>query len=148
MAQLKGYTQLGKGGQGSVRYKIKGIEELPAQTLKGLEGSLQDVAYDVERIAATRTAPVDTGNLRRNITAMAGFIYRKATTGIQAVAKRILAATDYAYDQHETTHYNHPKGGQDHYLTEPIDRNAQKYLDHIVKGGRNGLSAAARKQRS
>ncbi len=62
--------------------------------------------------------PVDTGVLRGS-----GHVSlpSRSATGWEVMFGYGGAAQKYAYIQHEADDFNHPKGGQSHYLSEPVE---------------------------
>lgn len=47
---------------------------------------------------------------------------------------------NYAWIQHETTWYNHPKGGQAKYLEQPFEENKRRFLGTIASAIRRTKS--------
>ncbi len=93
---------------------------------KGLATMAQgmaDVLRDVEGQGRKR-APLRFGFLRANVNAEP---IKVVMTGGRALLRgSVSARTPYAYIQHENV-FNHPKGGEDHYLTRPIEERSAMY---------------------
>lgn len=69
--------------------------------------------------------PIDTGALRKSC---AYVIERNGTDLVLTVGYGHLP---YAWKQHETPWYNHPRGGKWKYLEDPFNRNMPRYKKHI-----------------
>lgn len=112
---------------GNARVNLKGLQDLSVNAYKEVKDAVNENAQDLAKIARTKTAPVDKGDLRRSISAEAEFIFDQAQGGKLRVAKRVVAAEDYAFAQHEGD-FKHPKGGQQYYLTGPLAERNPLYL--------------------
>lgn len=69
------------------------------------------MAADIQR-RAQEMAPVKEGTLRGE--ARSGVQFRQASLGLQVWFGGL--ASSYAEEQHENTHFRHPKGGKHHFL--------------------------------
>lgn len=94
---------------------------------------------DLEKEGATE-APVDTGFLRASIRRVPAEI--SADAGYTKVKGQVAAPTKYAYTQHENTEFKHPRGGRDHYLSEPLDAKFSLYIQNLAKSVMTMLKGA------
>lgn len=113
----------------------KAIQRNPKMTAK----VVSDIALDLAS-RSCRKAPVDTGDLRNNCSAVINntktFENQTATGAMPQPALKIIAevgySLPYALRQHEDMSYNHPKGGQAKYLEQPFEENEQKYINKLA----------------
>ena len=102
------------------RVTVEGLNEASRRLTKFLK-TLQTVptqvlleeAPRIEQTAKNRT-PVDTGKLRNSVKVRVSRDKRRP--GMYAQASEVHNGYDYAYIQHENEAYNHPNGGQAHFL--------------------------------
>jgi hypothetical protein len=102
------------------RVTVEGLDEASRHLTKFLK-TLQTVptqvlleeAPRIEQTAKNRT-PVDTGKLRNSVKVRVSRDKRRP--GMYAQASAVHNGYDYAYIQHENEAYNHPNGGQAHFL--------------------------------
>lgn len=96
---------------------------------KVLENSLLECGLDLQQESVDE-APVDTGDLRGNCTAV---LFNSGKPEVH-----VGYNLPYAIVQHERLDFNHPMGGKAKYLEDPYNRNKEKYVRHIanrIKGG-------------
>jgi len=117
----------------------KGLDRLYAGILIETSRAVTEIAQDVAGIASTRRAPVKTGNLRANIDPE---VQIKVDRIKGVISKNVIAATSYAFAQHENTGYKHPKGGEAKYLTATIAEKAEIYAKRIADGVERALKNA------
>ncbi|AVX31804.1 Bacteriophage HK97-gp10, putative tail-component [Carboxydocella thermautotrophica] len=91
------------------------------------EEALRICAADLQRKSAEQ-APVDTGDLRANCN-VSKLTKRKGKASI-----RVGYNLPYAIVQHESLHFNHPKGGKAKFLEDPYKENVETYKKIIEKG--------------
>ena len=124
----------------------KQLDELDFNGLEAAEKALDQGAELIAGIARTRTAPVDQGHLRQSITVEATQKFKRGVRVATAFIERIIRAdTDYAFIQHQRTDFDHPKGGQANYLTDPEKENRTKILEHVAKAIRGEVKRMAAK---
>ncbi len=71
-------------------------------------------------------APVDEGDLRRSGHREAGYAIASASGQKLIFTGRF--DTDYAAIQHENESFEHPKGGKDHFITDPAEARKPEHL--------------------
>lgn len=120
----------------------KGFDKFFEGLFTEVAQAVSEIAQDVAAVATTSKAPVDTGNLRANIDPETRF---KVDRIKGLVEKNVIAATDYAFDQHESTNYNHPKGGQAKYLTSTLTEKADIYAKRVADAVERALEKAKQK---
>ncbi len=109
----------------------KGLDILLAETYKGVADALQNVALDVASIASTSEAPVREGRLRASTNALTEVKIAQVKGSVE-LSTGVLSSETYALIQHERTDFNHPKGGKDHFLTDPLKRGEAKYVGFVA----------------
>jgi hypothetical protein len=115
-----------------------------AQARGALE-ALRRIGEDLAGIAATRTAPVETGDLRGSIevaylvngvrhegpgafaSALVEATVAAAAGQLRSLNVEVSANTIYAARQHEELDWSHPLGGQAKYLEAPLVERAPRY---------------------
>ena len=105
------------------------------EVLQRVAIALHEVGMDIAAYGI-QNAPIDHGFLRGSIGADPVLVTPTKLVQI------IYAHEPYAIYQHEITTYRHPKGGEDHYLTRPLDSKRQQYIDRIKDAVRGGVEAA------
>lgn len=128
--------------QAVARINLKGFDALMTESFGEVKAAVNMAAQDLARIARTKTAPVDKGDLRRATNAEAEFIYAQGSGQGLTISKRVVAAEDYAYIQHEED-YEHPKGGQQYYLSGPLEEKEAQYTAFIGAAVKRALDKAA-----
>lgn len=56
----------------------------------------------------------------------------------------VAARTPYAWVQHEHSEYNHPLGGEDHYLIKPLQEREKRYRALLARAAMDALKEASR----
>ncbi len=120
------------------------VLRMSAEGMQNTREALNLAAEDLASIAKTETAPIRYGHLRRGIHAVAAENFEQAVGG-SVIFADVVAPEDYAYIQHEGD-FNHPKGGQQYYLTDPLERRGPtKYMPLIERAaGRAIVDAGTR----
>lgn len=91
---------------------------------------LERVAYDIEQGAIARV-PVDTHALQRSIQVTVSHSSRYPGVIATAEAHNIHTGYDYAFIQEVNEEYNHPNGGQAHYLEEPFREAVDEFYQRM-----------------
>lgn len=104
---------------------LKTLESVPTQILL-------EEAPKIEETAKNRT-PVDTGKLQNSVRVT---VYRdKRRPGLYAQASAHNRGYDYAYIQHENDAYDHPNGGEAHFVesafTEGVERIIRRLSEEV-----------------
>lgn len=95
----------------------------------GVAKALRDVTMDVAGYGSTH-APIKYGFLRASV--------HDEDIAVVDVGGRVMlrgqvdATQPYAYIQHEHSEFNHPKGGEDHYISNRLDAMGDKYQASIA----------------
>lgn len=121
------------------RVTVEGLKEASANLsrfLKTLESVpthiLLEEAPRIEQTAKNRT-PVDTGKLRDSVRVTVS--RDKRSPGLYAQASAHNRGYDYAYIQHENEAYNHPNGGEAHFVesafTEGVERIIRRLSEEV-----------------
>ena len=121
------------------RVTVEGLAEASANLsrfLKTLESVpthiLLEEAPRIEQTAKNRT-PVDTGKLRDSV--RVNVSRDKRRLGLYAQASAHNHGYDYAYIQHENEAYNHPNGGEAHFVesafTEGVERIIRRLSEEV-----------------
>lgn len=104
---------------------IKTLESVPTKILA-------EEAPRIQQVARLRT-PVKTGKLQASVTVRVSKDKRRPGLYAQASAKN--RGYDYAYIQHENDWYNHPNGGEAHFLesafTEGVERIIRRLREEV-----------------
>lgn len=110
-----------------MNFEIKGLEELNAKlkqlakiSEETMQEELADIALDLGR-KCSDAAPVDNGDLRGDL----------ALPQRQGKGWKVGSSLPYTRRQHESTHYNHPKGGGPKFIEKPFRQNVDKYIKSI-----------------
>ncbi len=106
--------------------------------LDKLAKAVQDIDVDIESYGSTH-APVRYGFLRASIQAQP--VQLLSVGGRIIIRGSVAAAVPYAYIQHENVYY-HPKGGEDHYLSRPMEERANVYQKSLADAMASALAAA------
>lgn len=117
----------------------KGFDALYAGLIVEVKQALAEIAQDVAAVATTRRAPKKTGNLRANIDPETAFRVDRIKG---TVSKDVIAATTYAFVQHENESFNHPGGGEAKYLTKTPVEKATVYAARVADAVRTALKKA------
>ena len=111
--------------------KIRGLDKIEAnfkkwkvEAFKQIKDAVEDASFDLQG-KAQREAPIDTGDLR-------GSASTTITVRTNKVTGEVGFNTEYALDQHENHMYEHPRGGKDKYLEDPLVENEDIYEDMIA----------------
>lgn len=102
---------------------LRKLDSVPTQILL-------EEAPKIERIAKQRT-PIDTGKLRESVTVRVSRDKRRPGMYAQASAKN--GDYDYAYIQHENDAYEHPRGGQAHFLESAFVEGVDRIMRRLSK---------------
>lgn len=112
---------------------------------RGTLEALRRIGEDLAGVAATRTAPIETGELRGSMevaylvngarfegagafaAAMVETIAAAAAGVLRTLDVEVSANTIYAARQHEELDWSHPLGGQAKYLEGPLVERAPRY---------------------
>ena len=104
---------------------LKTLEEVPTQILL-------EEAPRIEQTAKLRT-PIRTGKLKESVRVSVSRDKRRPCLYAQASA--LNHGYDYAYIQHENDWYNHPNGGQAHFVesafTEGVERIERRLREEV-----------------
>ena len=104
---------------------LKTLEEVPTQILL-------EEAPRIEQTAKLRT-PIRTGKLKESVSVSVSRDKRRP--GLYAQASARNHGYDYAYIQHENDWYNHPNGGQAHFVesafTEGVERIERRLREEV-----------------
>lgn len=98
------------------------------RTLALLE--LERTAYDIEQGAIARV-PVDTHRLQRSIQVTVSRSSRYPGIIATAEAHNVRTGYDYALIQEVNEEYEHPNGGQAHYLEEPYREAVEEFFQRM-----------------
>lgn len=105
---------------------IRKLETVPTNVLL-------EEAPKIEQVAKSRT-PVDTGKLRDSVKVRVSCDKRRP--GMLAQASASHSGYDYAYIQHENDSYNHPRGGEAHFVesafTEGVERIIRRLNEEVA----------------
>ena len=111
--------------------KIRGMDKIEAnfkkyrvEAFKQIKDAVEDACFDLQG-KAQNEAPIDTGDLR-------GSASTTITVKVGKVTGEVGFNTEYALDQHENHMYEHPRGGKDKYLEDPLVENEDIYEDRIA----------------
>ena len=111
--------------------EIKGLKELNAKLAQlsniseeTMQDELADIALDLAS-KCSNAAPVDSGDLRGDLASP-----RRNKEG-GTVGWEIGSSLPYTRRQHESIHYNHPRGGGAKFIEKPFRENVNKYIDAI-----------------
>ena len=118
----------------------QGLDQVLYQVYDRVGRTLQDVAVDVASQGSDR-APIETGDLRANISAEAGY---KLDEALGRLTTTVVAARPYAFIQHEHEEFNHPRGGETKYLTRPFQERLPRYQAALQETLVEALRAAGR----
>lgn len=123
------------------KVEIKGFENLKKALAEAEKRNPKVTAQKVTAIAldlagrSAQQAPVDTGDLRNNCTAVLNnseIFKEQRVTGNSEPAEKVEATVGYslpyALRQHEELDYNHPKGGKAKFLEEPFLEKEPDYI--------------------
>lgn len=121
------------------RVTVEGLKEASANLsrfLKTLESVptqiLLEEAPRIEKTAKNRT-PVDTGKLQDSVRVVVSRDKRRP--GLYAQASASNRGYNYAYIQHENEAYNHPNGGEAHFVesafTEGVERIIRRLSEEV-----------------
>ena len=91
---------------------------------------LEDAA-DYIYSKAISLVPVDTGELQDSIQVDISLSPRYPGISAIATAKNIYTGYDYALIQEVNEDYNHPHGGQAHYLEQPFREAVEKFYKEM-----------------
>lgn len=119
----------------------QGLDQVLYQVYVRVGRELFNVAVDIASQASQTRAPIDLGDLRANIDAEAGY---KVDEIMGRISASVLAARPYAYIQHEHEEFNHPKGGEAKYLTNPFQERLPRYQAALQDALLEALRAAGR----
>lgn len=124
------------------KVEMKGFENLKKALAEAEKRNPKVTAQKVTAIAldlagrSAQQAPVDTGDLRNNCTAVLNnseIFKEQRVTGNSEPAEKVEATVGYslpyALRQHEELNYNHPKGGKAKFLEEPFLEKEQDYIN-------------------
>lgn len=95
---------------------------IPGKVLRAMDEAIKDL-----QAQGSKLAPVDKSFLRANIEEAQDPITIQGSILTGTVAARL----PYAKPQHENDWYNHPKGGQAFYLSEPLAERQAMYQSNI-----------------
>ena len=118
----------------SADFKVFGLDETIANLLKigsQIEADTAKAVMDCGQHLkgeSQKECPVDTHDLQR-------------TAQVEMVDKNTVEVSYnkvYALEQHERLDFKHTQG-KAKYLEDPLNRNKQKYINHIITGGESGL---------
>jgi len=112
----------------NINANIRGLSERIKQVV---ESEVLKACLDLQAKAIPRT-PIDTGDLR-------GSSNVRITKSQGYISGRVGFNTHYALKQHETTWYNHPRGGEWGYLIKPMHENSTRYINAIINAVRRLL---------
>lgn len=87
-------------------------------------------------------APIRFGFLRASMEPLP--IRVEKIDGRMRLVGGVAARTPYAWVQHEHSEYNHPLGGEDHYLTKPLKEREERYRALLAQGAMDALKEASR----
>lgn len=121
------------------RVTVDGLDEVSrslTQFIKTLEtvpmGILLEEAPLIQEVAKSRT-PIKTGKLRGSVKVRV--TKDKRRPGLYAQASASSKGYDYALIQHETDWFNHPRGGEAHYVesafTEGVERIIRRLREEV-----------------
>ena len=102
------------------------LKEHHKRTSQGLEDAA-DYIYS----KAISLVPVDTGELQDSIQVDISLSPRYPGIIAIATAKNIYTGYDYALIQEVNEDYNHPHGGQAHYLEQPFREAVEKFYKEM-----------------
>lgn len=124
------------------KVEIKGFDSLKKALAEAEKRNPEVTTQKVTAIAldlagrSAQQAPVDTGDLRNNCTAVLNnseIFKEQRVTGNSEPAEKVEATVGYslpyALRQHEELNYNHPKGGKAKFLEEPFLEKEQDYIN-------------------
>lgn len=124
------------------KVEIKGFDSLKKALAEAEKRNPEVTTQKVTAIAldlagrSAQQAPVDTGDLRNNCTAVINdseVFKEQRVTGSSTPAEKVEATVGYslpyALRQHEELDYNHPKGGKAKFLEEPFLEKEQDYIN-------------------
>lgn len=115
------------------------FDEAQRQAILKYSSALKDVTTDLAG-QGSKIAPILHGFLRASIT---DYPIEFGLVGGRFIMHGSVAALqNYAEIQHERVDFNHPKGGQDHYLTRPLKERKAQYRDILAKALSDAMRAA------
>ena len=124
------------------KVEIKGLNKLRRALAAAEKRNPQITAQTVTAIAldlagrSAQQAPVDTGDLRNNCTAVVNgsevYKEQRAVSGGIIPADKVTATVGYslpyALRQHEELNYYHPRGGKAKFLEDPLNEKQSDYI--------------------
>ncbi len=124
------------------KVEIKGLNKLRRALAAAEKRNPQITAQTVTAIAldlagrSAQQAPVDTGDLRNNCTAVVNgsevYKEQRAVSGGIIPADKVTATVGYslpyALRQHEELNYDHPRGGKAKFLEDPLNEKQSDYI--------------------
>lgn len=115
----------------NINIRIDGVNQLMQnintklqQAKEAAKQGATEVALDLSG-RAKQLAPIDIGDLR-------GSGYTRIEDSGNRINAEIGFSEPYALVQHETLWFDHPRGGQAKYLQQPMQENADRYVEHII----------------
>lgn len=116
---------------------LKAIKEELRQFLREKRTLALDAmseAADSIYVGAYALVPVDYGDLQDSIQVDVSRSPRYPGVIATAEAHNRYTGYDYAFIQEVNEEYNHPKGGQAHYLEQPYREAVEKFFERMDKG--------------
>lgn len=118
----------------------EGLDLLLAYAYQEVGKELQDAAMDVAGKGALE-APVKKGFLRASVQAVTDVKIAQVKGSLE-LSTQVVARMPYAFVQHEHSEFKHPKGGKDHYLTDPLKADEPMIIENVAKAASRALRRA------
>lgn len=101
-------------------------DEWMKKTAQEMKTNLLTIGADLQA-KSVNEAPIDTGKLRESCT-----VDDNDLDNLHIVVGYAAEVDEYSMKQHETIGYHHPKGGKAKFLEDPLNQNAERYLEYLI----------------